>query len=255
VKLCNRNFGIGADGMIAVVPSTKADFRMRIFNSDGSEAEMCGNGTRCAVKFFVDYVMESSSKPAASGSTLDIAVETLAGIRTVSAEFKDGTVSMMTVNMGAPILKPSEIPVSVDSEPALDVGIEAAGRSFSANCVSMGNPHAVILIDDPVESFDVARFGSVIEKHSLFPKKTNVEFVNVLSDRELRMRVWERGVGETFACGTGTCATVVAMNLAGKCGREAVVHLLGGDLTIRWADSGDVFMTGPAETVFEGETK
>jgi diaminopimelate epimerase len=251
-QLCNRWFGVGADGLIAVLPSDSADFRMRIFNSDGSEAEMCGNGTRCATKYFLENVMPANRRPA-DGKNIDLKVETAAGARAVVAEWRQGRTGLMTVDMGEPILDPEKIPVKAASQPVVDLKVDARGRTFLATCVSMGNPHAVIFFDEDVDGADVCGIGPAIETHPLFPRKTNVEFINVISRSELKMRVWERGVGETLACGTGTCASVVAAGLTGRTGRDAVVHLRGGDLKISWADSNHVFMTGPAETVFTGE--
>ncbi len=251
VKLCHRYFGVGADGLIAVLPSEGRDFRMRIFNSDGSEAEMCGNGIRCATKYFIDNLMPESRRPSGDGE-LRLKAETQAGERGVVATWQNGQVGLMTVSMGKPILDPPSIPVSVEGERAIDVPLEACGRTFKATCVSMGNPHAVIFVDEDVDAAPVLTAGPVIEKLPIFPKKTNVEFINVISDKELKMRVWERGVGETLACGTGTCASVVAANITGRAGRDVTVHLPGGDLMIKLDDSGEVLMTGPAATVFTG---
>ncbi len=255
VRLCNRYFGVGADGLIAVLPSAVCDFRMRIFNSDGSEAEMCGNGIRCATKYYIENLMPGGRRPAGNGN-LVLNAETLAGERSVVAECRQGRVGMMTVGMGAPILEPHAIPVNVTGNRAIDIPIETSFGTFNATCVSMGNPHAVIFREEDVDAAPVLTTGPEIERHPLFPKKTNVEFVNVLSETELKMRVWERGVGETLACGTGTCATAVAAHITGRSAAKVTVHLRGGDLKIDWkrsGDTGEVFMTGPAESVFTGE--
>jgi diaminopimelate epimerase len=251
VRLCHRNFGVGADGLIALLPSERHDFRMRIINSDGSEAEMCGNGIRCAAKYYIENLMPAERRPAAGGE-LRLSVETLSGGRGVVAEWQHGRAGLMTVGMGAPVLDPPSIPVNTAGERAVDVPVEAGGRVFKATCVSMGNPHAVIFTDEDVDEAPVLTAGPLIERHPLFPKKTNVEFINVISDSELKMRVWERGVGETLACGTGTCAAVVAAHITGRTGREVTVHLRGGDLMINWTEEGEVLMTGPAVTVFTG---
>jgi diaminopimelate epimerase len=251
IRLCDRYFGVGADGLIAVLPSESCTFRMRIFNSDGSEAEMCGNGTRCATRYYIEKMMPDANKPAGDNEIV-LDVETLAGVRNVVAEWRCKTVGMMTVGMGAPILDPPSIPVNSPGERAIEIPIETSFGTFKATCVSMGNPHAVIFLDEDVDNAPVRTAGPEIEKHPLFPRKTNVEFVNVISDTELKMRVWERGVGETLACGTGTCATAVAAHITGRAGRKVTVHLRGGDLIIDWRETGEVLMTGPAEFVFTG---
>jgi diaminopimelate epimerase len=251
IRLCDRYFGVGADGLIAVLPSATCNFRMRILNSDGSEAEMCGNGIRCATKYYIERMMAPGMRPEGDNE-LVLNAETMAGMRRVVAEWRQCAVGMMTVGMGAPILDPPSIPVNVSGGRAIDVPIETSFGVFKATCVSMGNPHAVIFCEEDVDAAPVLTAGPEIERHPLFPKKTNVEFVNVLSNEELKMRVWERGVGETLACGTGTCATAVAANITGRAGRKVVVHLRGGDLNINWTEQGDVLMTGPAEFVFNG---
>lgn len=252
VKLCDRHFGVGADGLIAVLPSKTADLRMRIFNIDGSEAEMCGNGIRCAVRYYIENLMPSDSTPPGD-EDIALRVETGAGIKKVVAARGNGVVGMLTVNMGAPTLDPPLIPVSALSVRAIDIPVETPMGVFYATCVSMGNPHAVIFMDEDVNSVDVCGIGPAIETHKLFPRKTNVEFVNVISPSNLKMRVWERGVGETLACGTGACATLVAAHLTDRASRNAVLHLSGGDLHIEWAQSGEVMMTGPSVTVFTGK--
>jgi len=246
VKMCHRNFGVGGDGLIAVLPSDVADFRMRIFNSDGTEPEMCGNGIRCAVKFYIDNSL-NGNKPGG-----EIKVETLAGILGIRVVDLNGA-DYYAVDMGKPILEPALVPVKADGDKAVSVPVEVNGQPVKVTCVSMGNPHAVLFFDDDEGVSLVETLGPPLEKHEMFPAKTNVEFARVISGDEIKMRVWERGVGLTLACGTGACATLVAANLNGLCGRKATLHLPGGDLLIEWKESGEVIMTGPAETVFTGE--
>lgn len=239
IKYCDRRFGIGADQLLLLYPSTVGDFKMLIFNADGSEVEMCGNGIRCFAKYIWDRKI--SDKP-----VLD--VETLAGI--IRPE-RAG--DMVKVDMGIPILEPARIPVNLEGTgPVMDHVIEANGRAFNATFVSMGNPHAVIFLDDDVTTFPVDTYGPVIENHDLFPRRINVEFVNKKNDTELVMRVWERGSGITLACGTGATATGIAAMVKQLTQKRVTVHLLGGDLVIEWADNGHAYMTGPAEEVFEG---
>ena len=247
IKMSNRNFGVGSDGLILVMPSDIADCRMRMFNSDGSESEMCGNGIRCVGKFVHDKNIVKKDI---------ITVETLAGIKTLQF-FKDenNMVLDVKVNMGEPIFNPKDIPViSDEKEIVKNLKLKALDKEFIFTCVSMGNPHAITFVDD-VDNFDVDKYGSILESHPAFPKKANIEFVEVLDENNLKMRVFERGSGETFACGTGTCATVVASFLNRKCNRENVnVKLLGGTLNISWnEDDNNVYMTGPARFVFEGD--
>ena len=237
VRLCDRNFGIGGDGLVLILPSASADFRMRIMNPDGSEAEMCGNATRCVAKYLFDRDL--------AGNT--IRLETLAGVRTIEVT-GDG----YTVRMGMPALDAADIPVSGYRGRVISQPLEVEGRTFNITCVSMGNPHCVIFVDS-VEEIALEKLGPAVETHPAFPKKTNVEFAKVLSRNEVRVRVWERGVGITLACGTGACATLVAGVLNGLMDRKAAVHLPGGDLLIEWLDSGEVLMTGPAKEVFTGE--
>jgi len=234
--LCDRRFGVGADQVILLYPSDRADYRMRIFNADGSEVEMCGNGIRC----FARYVWDRGYS---DRDILD--VETMAGI--IRPE-RAG--DMVKVDMGEPVLEAREIPVNLDGR-VIDHPLQIDDRQFRITCVSMGNPHAVIVVENTAD-FPVHHYGPKIEKHDLFPRRTNVEFVEILNRSEIRMRVWERGSGETLACGTGASAAAVASILKGLTDREVTVHLLGGDLHIRWDDSNRVFMTGPAVTVFEG---
>ncbi|MBQ7704980.1 MAG: diaminopimelate epimerase [Selenomonadaceae bacterium] len=234
IKMCDRHFGIGADGVIYVLPSEVADVRMRIFNADGSEAEMCGNGIRCFTKFLLGT---------SSGS---LNVETGAGILTVQLEN-----NLVTVDMGEPILTAEKIPVIFDKEKVIGEPLKVDGETFKITCVSMGNPHCVIFVDD-LSKINLEKIGPKFENNKIFPRRTNTEFVEVLSRTELKMRVWERGSGITLACGTGTCATVVAANLNGLTEKSAVVHLDGGDLKIEWGADNRVYMTGAAEKVFDG---
>lgn len=240
----DRHFGIGADGLILIGPSCKADFRMNIYNADGSQAEMCGNGIRCVAKYVYDYGLTDKTK---------ITVETLAGVKTLHLTVENGKVALVEVNMGAPILTPKQIPVNVDESPVVNVPIEVRGKDYHMTCVSMGNPHAVIFMDY-VKEMDIEAIGPFFENHPIFPKRTNTEFVEVLDRKNVNMRVWERGSGETLACGTGSCATAVACILNDKTDEEVTIHLLGGDLKIRWdRTNNEIFMTGPATVVFDGE--
>lgn len=245
--ISDRHFGIGSDGLVLICPSETADCRMRMFNSDGSESEMCGNAIRCVAKYVYDRDIIHRKR---------ISVETLAGIKYIEINTDENDIARtMTVDMGAPITEAAEIPVDADTSPVTDLHLSAYGKDFRFTCVSMGNPHAVTFIDEDVNCFDVDKFGSVFETDSHFPRRANIEFAQVLSPSHLKMRVWERGAGETLACGTGTCATVAAACLNGICPRGPVrVELLGGGLTIDWRlDDGHIYMTGPAEFVFDGE--
>ncbi len=244
-KLCDRNFGIGADGLILILPSSNADLRMRIFNFDGSEAQMCGNGIRCFAKYAYENKLVSKIK---------FTVETLAGTITPELIFKDKEISRIKVNMGTPKLRRREIPMNGEDTPTvIDETLKInPEQTFKITCVSMGNPHCITFVND-VQSIPVDEIGPKIENHPLFPEKTNVEFIHILNKQEISFRVWERGVGETLACGTGACAALVAAALNNKTDRRAIIHLLGGDLDILWADDGYVYMTGPAELVFRGE--
>lgn len=245
-KISDRHFGVGSDGLILILPSDIADCEMRMFNWDGSESEMCGNGIRCVAKFVFD-------KKIVPKQTLSIA--TKAGIKHISISLNEQNLAgLITVNMGNPIFDPISIPVLSDENPVLNLCIDALDLSFNFTCVSMGNPHAITFVDD-LDNFDVCKYGPILENSPLFPRRANIEFVQVISKNHLKMRVWERGSGETFACGTGTCASVVATYLHNKCDRENVkVSLLGGDLFITWNPvDNNVYMSGPAEFVFEGE--
>ncbi len=235
-RLCHRRFGIGADQVLLLFPSKVADFKMKIFNADGSEVEMCGNGIRCLAKYIWDRGISTNDA---------LSVETAAGI--IRPERVDG---MVKVDMGEPILQAREIPVNLDGV-IKNYPLIIDGKELKITCVSMGNPHAVIFVDN-VEAFDVKRYGPVIETHELFPKRTNVEFIEVMGPERLKMRVWERGAGETMACGTGASAAAVAANLNGFSEKKVTVGLLGGELKIEWSGNNRVYMTGPAEEVFEG---
>ena len=240
----DRHFGIGSDGLILISPSAIADFRMNIYNADGSQAEMCGNGIRCVAKYVYDYSLTDKT---------EISVETLAGIKYLRLQVENGKVASVEVNMGAPILEPKEIPVAVEESPVVNVPVEVKGKIYHMTCVSMGNPHAIIFMKN-VKDLDIAAIGPYFENHTVFPKRTNTEFVEVLDRNTVNMRVWERGSDETLACGTGACATTVACILNDKTENEVTVHLLGGDLKIRWdREANQVYMTGPATVVFDGE--
>ena len=244
IKVSDRHFGIGSDGLILICPSTVADFRMRMFNADGSEGEMCGNGIRCVAKYVYDHGMTDVKK---------ISIETGAGIKYLDLTVEDGKVSLVKVDMGEPILAPAEIPVDFAGERMVNEPVEVDGKEWNMTCVSMGNPHAVVFVPD-TKSLELEKMGPHFEHHKIFPKRTNTEFVQILSRNEINMRVWERGSGETLACGTGTCASVMACILNGYTEHEVLVHLIGGDLTIHYDEkSNHIFMTGPAVTVFEGE--
>ncbi|SOB98608.1 diaminopimelate epimerase [Pseudobutyrivibrio ruminis] len=244
IKVSDRHFGIGSDGLITIGPSDKADFRMHIYNADGSEAEMCGNGIRCVAKYVYDHKLTDKT---------EITVETGAGVLTLILYPENGKVQQVRVDMGEPILTSADIPVVSQNDKVIDEPIEVGGKTWNMTCVSMGNPHAVVFVDDTA-SFPLETYGPLFENHERFPKRTNTEFVQVISRTEANMRVWERGSAETWACGTGTCATVMACILNGKTEDKVLVHLRGGDLTIEYdRASNHVFMTGPATEVFSGE--
>lgn len=243
-KVSDRHFGIGSDGLVLIMPSERADFKMRMFNSDGSEAEMCGNAIRCVGKYVFDRGMTNKNV---------IRVETLAGIKVLELTVQDGKAKLVKVDMGEPILKPENIPVNSDKEIFRTEPVEIDGKEFKVTCVSMGNPHAVSYVKN-VDIFPLEKIGPKMEHHPLFPKRINAEFVEVIDRTTLKMRVWERGAGETLACGTGACAVLVASVLNGVSERKATVKLLGGDLIIEWNENNNhVYMTDPAVKVFEGE--
>lgn len=240
----NRHFGIGSDGLILIYKSDIADFRMRMFNYDGSEAEMCGNGIRCVGKFVYDKGLTNKN---------EITVETLAGVKKLKFYIKEGKVEEVQVDMGEPILEPDEIPVIADEYPVKNLKIKLEDKEFIFTCVSMGNPHAVTIVND-VKNFDIEKYGPILEVDEHFPKRANIEFIQLVDKNNIKMRVWERGAGETLACGTGACASVVACNLNDYIENEANVELLGGTLNIKWdKENNHVYMAGSATTVFEGE--
>lgn len=247
-KVCDRHFGVGADGLVLVLSAQKeeADFRMRIFNPDGSEPEMCGNAIRCFGKYLYEKGLTDKT---------EIKVETLAGIIIPELQIKDGEVKTVKVDMGKPGLHSSEIPISgIDKDKVVKEKLDVEGEEYEITAVSMGNPHCVIFVEDVAE-FPVTEVGPKIEEHPRFPEKTNVEFIEVINSSEIKMRVWERGAGVTLACGTGACGSAVASILNDLTEREVEVHLLGGDLTIEWAEDNHVYMSGPAKEVFTGKWK
>ena len=248
----DRHFGIGSDGLILIKPSEVADFQMDMYNADGTQSEMCGNGIRCVGKYVYDYGLTDKTS---------VSIETLAGIKylefTFGDEEKNGrkTVELVRVNMGAPILEPEDVPVDLPDAGDIvqDYPIMVAGKEYRITCVSMGNPHCVSFVDD-VDNFPLEEVGPLFENNPIFPNRVNAEFVELVSPTYAKMRVWERGTGETLACGTGTCATAVACILNGKTEDEVTVKLLGGELIIRWdRDANIIYMTGPAKVVFDGE--
>lgn len=240
----DRHFGIGSDGMILICPSETADFKMAMYNADGSEGSMCGNGIRCVAKYVYDYGLTDKT---------EISVETKSGIKYLELTIEDGKVSLVKVNMGAPVLEAEKIPVVSDKARMINEPVIVLGKEYRVTCVSMGNPHAVTIVEDTA-SFPIGKVGPIFEHHEMFPDRVNTEFVQLISRSEINMRVWERGSGETWACGTGTCASVVACVLNGYTDDKVLVHLLGGDLQIYYDRKADiVWMTGPAAVVFDGE--
>ncbi|MCA9143910.1 MAG: diaminopimelate epimerase [Planctomycetales bacterium] len=243
-QMSHRHFGIGGDGLILIRPSEIADARMQMFNLDGSEAEMCGNGIRCVAKYVYDHGI--SRQP-----TLQI--ETGAGVLTLDVETTNGLVDRVRVDMGEPILEATRIPTTLPGSPVVDAPLEVEGQSFLVTSVSMGNPHCIVFVDSASDEL-VLGIGPKIERHPAFPAKVNVEFIEIISRTEVRQRTWERGSGETWACGTGASAVCVAGVLAGRTERKILNHLLGGDLELEWNEASNrVFMTGPATEVFSGE--
>lgn len=239
----DRHKGIGSDGLVLILPSATCDFRMRMFNADGSEAEMCGNAARCIGKYVYDFGLTDKTR---------LTLETKAGVRTLTLFVENGKVERVTVDMGEPIWETARIPVDLPQQRIVDVQVFIADEVYDITCVSMGNPHTVVFNAD-IDNLDLARRGAAIEYSELFPQRTNVEFVQVIDDTHLRMRVWERGAGETMACGTGACAALVAAVQNHKTQREVEVSLLGGQLQVAWKDDGHVYLTGTATLVFEGE--
>ncbi|MFQ7157962.1 MAG: diaminopimelate epimerase [Merdimonas faecis] len=245
-RVSDRHFGIGSDGLILICPSDKADFEMRMYNADGSRGEMCGNGIRCVGKYVYDYGLTDKTS---------LSVETLGGIKHLFLEVEDGKVSLVKVDMGPAILEPEKIPVTAEGSRVVDEPLQVDGKTFRMTCVSMGNPHAVIYVDD-VQGMDLEKTGPSFENHERFPNRINTEFAHVLDRNTVEMRVWERGSGETLACGTGACAVAVASILNGYTEDQVTVRLLGGDLKIEWdREANKVYMTGPAEVVFDGEIR
>lgn len=243
-RVSDRHFGIGSDGLILICPSEQADFQMVMYNADGSRAQMCGNGIRSVGKYVYDRGLTNQTT---------ITVETLAGIKTLQFSVENGKVASVTVDMGEPVLTPAQIPVRGNGDRFVNESVTLDGVRYGLTAVSMGNPHAVVFVPQ-VDTLDLNRIGPSFEYHELFPERTNTEFIEVVDRSTLKMRVWERGSGETLACGTGACASLVAAVLCGRSEREATLKLLGGDLRIRWdEETGHVFMTGPAEFVFDGE--
>ena len=247
IQVANRNFGIGSDGLILIMPSDKADVRMRMFNSDGSESEMCGNGIRCVAKYAYDHGIVAKK---------EITAETGAGILTLQLfSGIDGKIEKVRVNMGPPRLTRGEIPMTGDAgAKVIAEPLTILDRTFRITCASMGNPHCVIFVED-AEAFPVSTYGPLIENHELFPRRTNVEFIQIISRTEIRQRTWERGAGETLACGTGSSAVTAACVLNGLTEKKILNHLSGGDLEMEWAEDGNIYMTGPAVEVFSGEIK
>ena len=243
-RISDRHFGVGSDGLILILPCEEADFRMRMFNADGSESEMCGNGVRCVAKYIHDKGLSDKD---------EIRLMTGAGIKILKLTIENGQTVKVRVDMGEPELKPEKIPVNLPGDKAVAVPVRAGDLEMKMTCVSMGNPHAVIPVED-ADSFDVHGIGADLEVNPLFPNRTNVEFVSVRDRGHLRMRVWERGSGETMACGTGACATLVACVLNDLCERKAVLELNGGPLMVEWDPATNhVYQEGPAEFIFEGE--
>lgn len=249
INLSRQHFSIGGDGVILICPSDKADAKMRIFNLDGSEGKMCGNGIRCVAKYLYDNgILDINEKS-------ELTIETLSGIKNLKAYTQDGRVTRLRVDMGKASLKASDIPVTADSETVINKPVEIDGETYNITCVSMGNPHCVVFVNN-VDGFDVETVGKKFEHHEMFPDRVNTEFVKVINNKTLKMRVWERGNGETLACGTGACAAVVAACENGICKKDEniTVKLTGGELTIRYTDD-TVYMTGDARLVFEGEVE
>lgn len=243
-QVSDRHYGIGSDGLILIKPSQKADFFMDMYNNDGSRGKMCGNGIRCVAKYVYDYGLTNKEH---------LRIETLSGIKELDLILRDGKVSQVTVNMGAPILQPSLIPVVSDKDVLIKEPITIDGQRYEITCVSMGNPHAVVFVED-TSSLPIEVIGPKFENHPIFPDRVNTEFIQIIDRTHIRMRVWERGSGETFACGTGACASVVACVLNGLTEPEVTVTLLGGDLSIRYDQKENtIYMTGPAVKVYEGE--
>ena len=245
-RLSDRHFGIGGDGVIFINPAEEADFEMEMYNADGTRSEMCGNGIRCVAKFVYDKGLTDKTS---------LSIVSCGKIKYIDLTVEEGKVSLVKVNMGAPILKAEEVPVISQNEQVIDEVIIVEGKEYKITCVSMGNPHAIVFMDN-VADLEIEKIGPYFENHERFPNRTNTEFIRIIDEHTVEMRVWERGTGETLACGTGACATVVACVLNGLTKEEVTVKLLGGDLQIKWdREENLVYMTGPAEIVFEGEVQ
>lgn len=244
IKVSERHFGIGSDGLVLIQPSDIADFTMSMYNADGSQGKMCGNAIRCVGKYVYENGLTDKT---------ELVIETLAGLKYLTLTVEDGKVPFVTVDMGEPILVPKEIPVKFEGERMIDQPLTVNGKEYRMTSVSMGNPHTITFVDNTKE-FPVCELGPYFENHEAFPERVNTEFVQVIDRKNVNMRVWERGSGETFACGTGACATTMACILNGKTENEITVHMLGGDLKIRYDEqNGHVYMTGPATVSFTGE--
>ena len=243
-KVSDRHFGAGSDGLICICPSDKADFKMDMYNADGSQAQMCGNGIRCVAKYVYERGMTDKTV---------IDVETGAGVKTLWLNLEDGVVESVRVCMGTPVFEPAQIPVDASGTAFIDQPIEVGGNMWNVTAVSVGNPHCVVFVDD-VEWMDLPSIGPLFENHPLFPERVNTEFVQVIDRNKLKMRVWERGSGETMACGTGSSAALAAAVVNGRCENSARLILRGGELMIEWdRDKNLIYMTGPAVTVYDGE--
>ena len=243
VKVSDVHFGIGSDGMILIRPSDVADFKMSMYNADGSEGKMCGNGIRCVAKYVYDFKLTDKKV---------ITVETLSGIKTLELDVKDDKVESVKVNMGKAVTEAKLIPVVSDKDIVVNESVEIGGKEYRITCVSMGNPHCIVFVDS-VKDIDIEKIGPMFENHPMFPERVNTEFIQVTDRQNVNMRVWERGSGETFACGTGACASVVAGVLNGLTDRDVCVHLLGGDLNIQYEEDETVYMTGPAKVICTGD--
>ena len=241
-KVSDRHFGIGSDGLILICKSDSCDFKMKMFNYDGSQAQMCGNGIRCVGKYVYDNGLTTKTH---------LTIETLAGIKLLNLNVVNGKVKSVEVDMGEPILEPEKIPVISEENPVKNLNLKALDREFKFTCVSMGNPHAITFVDD-IENFEVEKYGKILEVDKHFPEKANIEFIQIEDRNNIKMRVWERGTGETFACGTGSCAVCVASYINGYTDRNVTVKLLGGNLKIDWKQNNHIYMEGPATTVFKG---
>lgn len=244
VKMSRQHYGVGSDGLIMICPSEVADFAMKMYNADGSESEMCGNGVRCIGKYVYDRGLTNKTT---------VSLMTGGGLKELHLNVEGGRVRSVRVDMGAPELRPELIPVNLPGEAVMGHRLQVGSTVYEIHCVSMGNPHCIIFVKDP-DLIDVEQVGSMLENHPIFPKRANIEFVQVVDRQHLRMRVWERGSGETLACGTGACASLVAAVLTGRADRRVSMELLGGTLELEWAfDDGHVYQTGPAKFVFDGE--